>query len=137
MGYKYRPDVYKLIFEDPSFHGLEVHAKSTPIGVFMELSKLAAVELPLKPEDQARVQGMYTSFGEALVSWNVEDDNDEPIPATVEGMKQLDINFVLHIILAWMDSVGAAAGPLKQRSTPGTFPEESIPMETSSGNPLL
>src|SRR5690349_8567016 len=99
MGFV-RNQIYKLSFEDPSFDGLEVRAKSVPLGQILKLTKLAGQDLKALDRDAQfeAVDEMLRMFAKALVSWNVEEqDPDNPdgpniaVPATYEGLQTQDI----------------------------------------------
>jgi hypothetical protein len=135
MGYKRESKTYNLVFKDTAMAGLEVLTKSCPTGVFLEMASLVDVELPLKKEDEEKVQRLFDRFADRLVSWNLEDDDDQPIPATIEGLYSQDLDFILQIILAWLDAVGGVTAPLGQPSTSGSRSlEEQLPMDPLSAS---
>lgn len=127
MGYRREARIYKLNFADPEFHGLEVRAKSCPTGVFLEMSTLHEIQIPIKPADEAKVYRLFDHFSKALVSWNLEDDAGSPVPADLHGIYTQDLEFILAIMLAWMDAVGGVSTPFPN---PPDFDTGSIPMET-------
>lgn len=152
MGYV-RNVVYKLRFEDddPQFEGLVIRARSAPVSTLMELGSLA--ELPqeeLMANGMAAMRQLCDGFGKALVSWNVEEavdkdgnpaDPDDPeaqrreVPATTAGLLTQDFDFVIAIILTWMETIAGAATPLGKRSPGiGTIQPGLIPMEPLSEN---
>ena len=56
--------------------------------------------------DARAILGLFDRFARALVSWNVEDpETGDPIPATAEGIADLDDDFVLKIIMGWLTTV--------------------------------
>jgi hypothetical protein len=74
-------------------------------------------------------------FGKRLVSWNLTDDDDQPIPATAEGLRQVDTSLVTALKTAWLQSIVGVhdADPLPRSSPSGEpSPVESIPMEALS-----
>jgi hypothetical protein len=150
MGFVRQSKTYRLTFEDPEFEGLEVRARSVPVGTLVELIGLASVVErgtgSLTADETKAVGQLFAGFGKALVSWNLEepilDDDGEPtgevrpVPATVEGLYSQDLEFVMQIISAWMEAVGGVAAPLGQRSADGAPSlEASLPMEPSSPSP--
>lgn len=66
--------------------------------------------------DAATILDLFDRFARALVSWNVEDpETGAPIPATAEGIAELNDDFVLEIIMGWLTTVqvdGGGAGVL-------------------------
>lgn len=140
MGFVREANVFKLVFADPALEGLEVRARSVPLEQFLALTEMAdsvqSADGRVSKEDLGAVRGLFTGFAAALVSWNLEEDHGgtiEPVPATEKGVFSQDVEFVLQIILAWMEGIAGVASPLGRGSNGGeTFPEASIPMETLS-----
>jgi hypothetical protein len=151
MGYVRQRKIYKLVFEDPDMAGLEVRARSVPLGTLMRLIELAGLidrgTANLNPDEAKAIRELFTGFADALVSWNLEEPviDDEtgeetgevcPVPATVDGLYSQDMDFALHIIEAWMDAVAGVAGPLGRRSSDGEQSlAASLPMEPPSPSP--
>lgn len=140
MGYKRQKTIYRLVFEDEEFEGLEVRAYAPPLGYLektMQMGSIAGRNTDdLSPEEIELFQGFMTGFAKYLVSWNLEDDDDTPVPATLEGLRTQDLGFVFQIIEAWLDSVSAVAGPLAPPSSSGRPSlEGSLPMEPLSPSP--
>jgi hypothetical protein len=126
MGYKRKFKTFVLEFEDREYSGLEVEMRSLPLGEFLRLSKI--FESDDKTDEQ--VEEMFRLFAKALVSWNMEDDGNEPIPATYASVLDLDLDFVLTILGAWIDGVASVAPTLGKDSNSGaTSLVPSLPME--------
>ncbi len=139
MGYKPGRKVYFIKFdEDHPLHGLELRVKSIPMHRFVELSALADAAkdgTSVSGEDaNEQIDTLYAFFLDALVSWNVEDDDDNPVAMTVEALKEhLDFEFVVQVILAWMTEIASVAAPFGAGSNSGaTSPAPPLPMETLS-----
>lgn len=129
-GYRRPAKVYKLVFADEEMAGLEVRARSVPLGGFLDLLKLAKARGgKLDPAQVDNIGKLFEAFSKALVSWNLEDDEGVPVPATLDGLHSQDIDFVFSIILAWMDAIAGVPAPL-ERTSPGGVPSEEalIPM---------
>lgn len=127
MGYKVNHKVFKLKFEDDEYEGLEVRAKSTSVGKFMRLVNIVEKD-EATSED---VQELFEGFAKVLVSWNVEDDDDNPVPTTTEGLYSLDMDFVLPILRAWAGAIASVSPPLPPSSNNGrSSAEASLPMAT-------
>ncbi len=161
MGRKFRRQkpLYALKFEGDEFEGLEVMARTIPLGKFFELQRLqdrASTDADAAEEVVRRLAGV-------VVSWNLVDDDDKPVPVeyavcTVSGkpgkpgdpcsdhqndeaagpceytgLVAQDLTFVLTIIQAWMEAVTSVPNSLKSSSNGGgTSLELSIPMDMSS-----
>jgi hypothetical protein len=142
-GYKRKRTIYRLNFEDPEMDGLVVDTTGANIEEFMVLAELqdlatGGVELTTDnlvriAEATGRVKELFASH---LVSWNLEDDDDNPVPATLAGIKAQDDEFILDLATAWMDAVGGVSDPKEPTSNGGSpFPVASIPMEPLSPSP--
>jgi hypothetical protein len=91
-GFKRKPKVYRLDFTDTALDGLTVRAHSAPIGLFMQLGTLAD-ELEGSDDNTdtgmtamlRTIQELVDVFAQVLVSWDLVDDDDQPVPATAEG----------------------------------------------------
>lgn len=125
-GYKREKPLYKLVFEDEQFDGLEIMAKSLPLGEFLELQKLQARAV----DDPDAGEQVIRRLSDVLVSWNLEDDDGQPVPATFDGLASQDFPFVLAIFQAWQEAVSSVPNRSPGGSNGGgTSPELSLPME--------
>lgn len=135
MGYQRK--TYRLVFEDEEFEGLEVRARGGSIDHLVSLTTLmrAGDEL-IKPDGQAKRDELYQLLAGRLIDWNLDDDQGQPVPLTVETLRQQDWPLVLGIARAWMRATAGVSRPLEPDSPDGQQSlEVSIPMETSSPNP--
>lgn len=132
MGYR-RNQIYKLVFEGDEFEGLEVRVKSLPLGHFTNILSLYEANLKSPGQnDMTKLEPLFSTFVKALVSWNVEDGDGNPVPATREGLDALDLPFILRMILSWIEAVSGVAIPLGIASSPGGPTErEKKQMESS------
>lgn len=127
MGYK-RNISYLLKFDDEDYEGLEVEMRSINVKTALQLqSQLKNVE----EGNEEALKGGMKIFADHLVRWNLEDDRDNPIPATLESVYDLDLQFVVDLLASWMEVAAGVSNDLGKASTSGeTSAEESIPMET-------
>ncbi len=135
MGFKKKTTIYELMFADAELEGLEVRAKSVPSGTLLDLMDAASkVDVTVKsfsPGDLLAIKQLLTGFAEALVSWNLEEEDGTPVPPTLESVHAQEITFIMPIVTAWMDAVAGVSSDLGKDSGSGeTFPEGSLPMET-------
>lgn len=106
----------RLVFADPSFHGLEVVCRLVPVGQLTEAAGLADVDpKAVRPEDAKKVENLIDAFAKALVSWNLTrgsyrtqsgERKARKVPATRKGVDSLDLIFTLQLIEAWLSAVG-------------------------------
>ncbi|GAA2209314.1 hypothetical protein GCM10009850_047720 [Nonomuraea monospora] len=134
MGYKRPAKIYKLVFAEDDMAGLEVKARSMSTGDLLDMAPLLDLKLSASPtaEEMESIAELLERFADVLVSWNLEDEDDQPVPATLEGLLDQDIDFVMRIIMAWADAVSGVPAPLPEPS-PGGEPSlaASIPMDVS------
>lgn len=120
-GFKVVSTIFKLVFEGEAYEGLEVQAKSLPLRDFLALQGQDEGEAGLKVIDK---------FGDALVSWNLEDEEGNLIPANADGLGSLEFSFVKILLDAWMEAVASVPNLSRPVSNDGgTSQELSIPME--------
>jgi hypothetical protein len=135
--------VYVLKFDDPDNEGVVIRARSVPLGRFLSLLKLAAaIDDPstVGGESALAITGLFEGFAEALVEWNLDDrleDEIVEVPATYEGMLTQDTDFMLQVVMTWMEVIGDVDGPLGPASSSGKPSlEAGIPMQApTSVNP--
>lgn len=125
--------VYVLTFDDPSLAGLEVRARSVPVGMFLSLVALASTideSDGFTPDVAAAFDGLVDGFAGALESWNLQDEDGTPVPTTAEAVKDQDSDFVMQLVSAWMEAVGEVDAPLGPGSSGGDRTlEASLPMD--------
>lgn len=137
MGFRPDETHYKLEFEDPALHGLEVTVAEVTTGELITLAELVSeVEGKSNLEKAKSVMRLFSMLGAALVSWNVEDRDGNPVPADETGVRSQKLKFNLAIVHAWMAAMADVDLPLPPGSSGGeTSLEPSIPMEPPSPNP--
>lgn len=131
MGFKPREKTYKLVWPDDSeLHGLEVRTKGASLGDLLNLVRLAQNAARGVLDD---VPELFERFADVLLSWNLEDKDDQPVPATVQGLHSQDFGLVQKIIEAWMSNVAGVDPSLGKDSNSGAIsPVLSLPMELPS-----
>lgn len=133
MGFKAKKKLYRLIFADEDMAGLEVTMTSVPMGDLLSLQQL---DPKRAASDPAEFRELLEIFAGAMLEWNLEDDNDQPVPITVDAFLKQDIDFIFEIITQWSTAVSGVSAPLDGGSTSGaTSLEASIPMDVLSPNP--
>jgi hypothetical protein len=136
MGYRRPVKAYRLKFEQEDMAGLEVTARSLPLGEFLKVTELASLD----KDDPAAAKSageLFRLFASSLLEWNLEDGFGDPVPATYAGVLAQDLDFMMAIILAWVGAMSDVDGGLGKGSSSGGTSglEQSIPMETRSASP--
>lgn len=136
MGFKPKKTMYRLVFKDPDMDGLVVIGKALSMGKTLQLQQYATKFADVSDKDGIPPEMLDEMLGlltEGLAEWNVEDDDDQPVPLTDEGILTQEIPFIMKIIYAYGAAMGQVKEELGKESISGSsFPEASIPMETSS-----
>ena len=115
-GFKPKPRVYEITWgEGTPYEGLEVTAKGTSTEDFLEIMALAEGLDEKTPMPRAAdTKRMLQRFAGRLVSWNITDDDDKPVPADYEHLKALELS--MAIFERW----GAAVGGVDPTSPNGS-----------------
>jgi hypothetical protein len=120
MGYTPKRRVFRLRFEDEEYDGLVVKVRSTSVGRLLEFMGFLAMDTDeLTPADVEKITGLFEAFAEVLVEWNVQDDDGQPVPATLDGVRTQDADFVMAIMRVWFQAVTTAPAPLAPPSSAG------------------
>lgn len=138
MGYTPRSTVYVLDFSGTEHDGLEVRMRATALGTLFDAGELVGIAERIDAagasaipaaEDVDRMVDQYRDLADHLVSWNVEIPAGTPVPATLDGLKKLELPLVNQIAQAWRTAMGQVAPPLPQSSSSGPLPDlSSVPM---------
>lgn len=135
MGYKAQRKSFLLDFEGvEDLDGLEVRIRSTSMGSILRLAEIDNIRpSKMSTEDVKTLRSCFEIVADCMVEWNLEDDNDRPVPSTVDGLLAQDPQFVITIIKAWVRAMTGVAAPLVTPSQDGEQSlEASIPMEILS-----
>ena len=132
MGYVHNRRQYRLIF-DGDLTGLEVTVRSASALVYKRIAELASrtYSSPASEDDIEAATGLYKAFAGVLVSWNLEEPEGVPVPATLDAIESQELNFVMALVIAWMDAVASALGGKPTDELLAEL-EASLPMEPLS-----
>lgn len=124
MGYKKVPVIHTLN-EIEGEDGLVVRVKSVSFGKVRKLMRLTGAD----DEDESSVEEIAKMFLDALVSWNLEDD-EGPVPTTAEAVEEQDFDFIMKIVNAWLGRMTGPDEELGKGSSGGEkFPGRPLTME--------
>lgn len=134
MGYRRHRQVVSLVWpEGDELHGLKIEAKAIPVGMYLKFTTVFGQ--PGSSDNEDEVRAIYASFADSLVSWNLEDEDGESVPATLEGLFTQELDFINRLVWAWAQSLTTVPEDLGKESPSGeTSPEASLPMEPLSPN---
>lgn len=131
MAFKRRRKVYHLDFAGTEYDGLEVKVRGLTTGEYLELVSLSA---PGTEGDSRENDGLIRLFTSHLVTWNlVDEDTNELVPTTFDGVKSNDIRMNMAIIHAWTDAMVDIPADTEKKSVLGDSSlVASIPTESLS-----
>jgi len=131
MGFKRKP--YKLVWPETSnWHGLEVRVRGLSLEELEKISELKGGTTEEKISILQRLRPVLEPLTTALIDWNYEDEEDQPIPLS-DFLKQ-DSALILAIINAWQGVI-SVPDPLAADSPNGKpLAEASIPMVIPSAS---
>jgi hypothetical protein len=127
MGYRPKRKIFNLDFTGTEYDGLEVTVRGVSTGQALDIDTA---------QNDSSDEGMRTMLellAAQLIDWNVEDDDGQPVPANLDGIRAQEIALNLAIINAWQTAMAGVPAPLESGSTSGE-PSlvASIPTETLS-----
>lgn len=138
MGWKPPTKIYRI---EPGgdYEGLQVRIKSVPIGQYMALTDLAE-DIDAETGTAAtsgklgNVFKLFEAMADALVSWNIDDEYDNPLPATLDGLQSLDFDLALYLIGEWIGAMGGVSDPLGKRQSDSELSSvpDSLDLEAAS-----
>lgn len=126
--------------EGHDLEGLEVKLKTVGMGTFLDLLDLLSQADSVEQVQDIKtaapaLKQLYDGLANSLVSWNLVNEDDEDVPATLDGLRSdvLDTSDVLLLIGEWLAAIGGVYGPLESSSNSGKlFQGELPPMEPLS-----
>ena len=90
--------------EDSDYHGAEIRAKlDVDVRTFLELQAIG------DDATATELRDAFTLFGDAIVKeWNLQDEDNKPVPATGDGFMTLPPAFCTSVIGAWAEAAATA-----------------------------
>jgi len=90
--------------EESDYHGAEIRAKlDVDVRTFLELQAIG------DDANAEELRDAFTLFGEAIVKeWNLQDEDNKPVPATGDGFMTLPPAFCTSVIGAWAEAASTA-----------------------------
>ncbi|MGW8326470.1 hypothetical protein ACWGLE_01040 [Streptomyces sp. NPDC055897] len=127
MGFQFKTPRINIAFAPGhEYHGLEVVLRKLTLQEFLDINGIGEVQ-------DMHAGHQLKTMGEKLLSWNLEDEDGTPVPATSESVLRQDKDLMIAICEAWLGGLQGVSAPLEQPS-PGTETslEASIPMDVPS-----
>jgi hypothetical protein len=133
MGYKAKVKTYLIRFaEDDEHHGAEARLSGMTYGEWEQATGADGGEGDSSGADSVK------RFVDHLISWNIEDEEGNPLPCTLEAVKTVDKDLIAALNNGWINSlIGVHSADPLPASSPSGEPSpavSAIPMEALSGS---
>jgi hypothetical protein len=132
-GFRLQAKRYQLTFEDGDLDGLECTMSGVSLEKFLEVA--AAADALSTPEGRTpeNIEAQFRMLGELLLSWNLTDDDDQPVEPSYEALKQFDFSYVQLILQAYLAAFSTVPKASDEPSSSGgTSPERSLGLARQS-----
>jgi hypothetical protein len=121
MGFTRKRKSYKLDFSGTEFDGLVVKVDGLTTGEYLDFIMMTATV----DADENQTSNMIK-----MLATHLEEDG-EPVPPTLEGLRANDLQMNMAIINAWTSAMSNVPEETAKKSETGESPLlGSIPMET-------
>jgi hypothetical protein len=122
--FKREPRLYEINFEDGDLDGFEIIMRGVSLEGFIEIAQLsAALETP-EGRTPENIEAQFTILAELLVEWNLDDAEDNPVPATYDGLKTQDFSDVMKIMGGYMQAIASVPKASENDSNSGGISQE-------------
>jgi hypothetical protein len=133
-GFKPKRTLYRLDFSGSDLEGLEVDARGASMKELIDLLQGADAISELTELDEGQDAGkiaeqlreMVAPFARKLHAWNLLDDDDEPVPASLDGLLSQDLDFIVALMGAYGQIMTQAPPPLPAGSSSGATSQEEL-----------
>lgn len=116
MGYIAPTELFPLTFSNPALDGLEVWMSRPSIDAIGDMMMLGNLKKNvMTQEDVMTLKRVFDAFIVCLQRWNVQvrvlnesgvaTEEVKDVAPTADGVRSLDGNFLLLIILGWVETV--------------------------------
>lgn len=141
-GYTRKNRNKKITFTEGELAGLEITVRPMTIGELVAVTDLAeGIDSAMKMAGgieqiratAASIDAVLDQFASKLASWNMLDEDGQPVPATRVELGNLDQEEAMRLVSGWLEGIGSVGDPLDKRSSDGApSPVASIPMDVLS-----
>lgn len=121
----------------PELDGFECTMRMVSLDTFIEIELMLAALSKPGGRTIEKLKEQFDVFGGLLHSWNLVDENDEPVPADTANLRQRDPRMVGFIVSGYMAALSAVPKALKAASAAGgpSAEESTLGLEMSSPSP--
>jgi hypothetical protein len=137
MAYVRQTTIVKVIFVEPHpLAGLTIRTQSASVREFTEFGLLLAhaTQVEQAGTDMDKLHGLGDllasldevrhKFAGKLIDWDMQEENGDPTPATLDGVMSLSDKEFYGIITEWLSAVGGVDAALGKDSGSGATVRE-------------
>lgn len=140
MGFKRKRPTVTLKFADPDYEGFVIEMRRMSIEDSFLFGDLRQWESDVhagrvaKSVVDKQLLAMHTAVADAVIGWNLEDDQDNPIPVSVAAIRAEDPDFFWTLVRSWIMAMDIGVSADTKAPSSGGKPSEElqIPMEPLS-----
>jgi hypothetical protein len=134
MGaFKLQPKLYQVTFEDGDLDGLVCKFKGLSLEEYIAFVTLAESVTTPEGRTPENIEKQFVTLAELLVSWNLEDDDDQPVEPSYEALKKFDLTLVRQIMRGYTRAFTSVPKASNETSPSGeTSPERSLGLARQS-----
>lgn len=127
---------YLLQFPEEDFAGLEIRARGLSIAGLLNMTMWAdQIDGNDPTKNLPAVEKLFRTFADVLLEWNVTNLGVD-VPPTYEGVMAQDLQFMMSVVMRYIESIASVPDPLAQKYSDTAQSEGlSIPMEPLSESP--
>lgn len=129
--------IVQLQFSDPRLAELDIRVRRS-FGLVDSGAAVSTIDGDalrrgnVSSEDLAKLRQLADDFAAALVSWNLTDDQDQPLPADRDTVRSLDVILKLLLLNAFMAAITDLKAEIAQLVS--QVSESEIPMEPAGSS---
>lgn len=145
MAYTRKPKVFRVSFEEPHpLAGLTLQTKGLSVKEFAafglrlaDVAQIDAAGSDAQKLDELKdligaIDEVKEMFADALIEWDMQEEDGSPTPATLEGVQSLTDDEFFGIVNEWLTAIGGVDESLGKESTLGAVPDLADLMEPIS-----
>jgi hypothetical protein len=127
VGFKAQRKILDLRFSG-EFEGLEIKIRSISFGQLLDLGD--QVDRLRAGAGLSAARDLVTTFAKQIMSWNLQTEDGQEIPVSLESFLDQEADLATAAILAWMDAMTSVSTSLGKASISGpTSAPPDFPME--------
>jgi hypothetical protein len=132
-AFKLQPKLYQVTFEEGDLDGLVCQFRGVSLEKFIEIAGLADALGSPEGRTPENIEAQFSLLGALLESWNLVGEDDRPVEASYEALKQFDYSYVQQIMRGYTRAFTAVPKASSENSpSGGTSPERSLGLARQS-----